>query len=298
MTRVASASRGVIYTAIRARFVAEARVSAASLRRHMPGLEIVLFTDQPVDDPAPFDRIVRLEAPDARPHLDKLRCLRRTPFEHTLFLDTDTYVCGDLEPLFALLAAFDVAMTLDRRYVDAFPPDSGVPDSFCEFNQGVIAYRRSAELDRVLRAALDWAAAFQARTGTATDDQVCLRPALYASRLRLAPLPLEYNCRFHAYGYLNGLVRILHARIPGGRHDRASLDAVAAALNRHTVPRVFVGGRTQLLGRRRVQGKEQLVARPGPTLFRPGGQLLDLLTARLVQKLRGVLRRAARPFTG
>lgn len=37
-----------------------------------------------------------------------------SPFEHTIFLDTDTFVCGDFSELFDLLDHFDIAMSHDR----------------------------------------------------------------------------------------------------------------------------------------------------------------------------------------
>ncbi len=127
-----SPGRGVIYTAIRERFVDEARISARSVRRFLPDARIVLFTDRQLERTEPFDEVIRLTSLSAKPHLDKLHCMKNSPFAETLFLDTDTYVCGDLSELFELLAQFDIAMTLDRRSYDDFPPDVCVPGSFCE----------------------------------------------------------------------------------------------------------------------------------------------------------------------
>jgi hypothetical protein len=119
--------RGVIYAAIRERFVDEARISARSVRRFLPSARIVLFTDLQLERSEPFDQVIRLTSLSAKPHLDKLNCMKNSPFAETLFLDTDTYVCGELSDLFELLAQFDIAMTLDRRYYDDFPPKVGVP---------------------------------------------------------------------------------------------------------------------------------------------------------------------------
>jgi hypothetical protein len=281
--------RGVVYTAIRERFVEEARVSARSVRRFLPEARIALFTDQRIERTEPFDEVIRLTSLSDRPHLDKLHGMMRSPFAETLFLDTDTYVCGDVAELFELLARFDIAMTLDRRYYDAFPADVGVPGSFCEFNQGVVAFRASERMQAMFRASLDWAQRLHASTGTPSDDQIAMRLALYASDLRIAPLPLEYNCRFHSYGYLNGEVRILHARIPGQRHDARNLDRIARKLNEHTVPRVFVGGRMHVLGLRRVLGHDHGFARRGPVLFRPSRGIAELV-------LNGIAYRARRAW--
>lgn len=268
-----SRQRGVIYTAIGSRFIEEATLSARSARAALPDLGIVLFTDTPPDDSSPFDEVIEIEALRTRPHLNKFVCMSRSPFRETLFLDTDTYVCGDISGLFDLLGRFDIAMTLDRRYYDAFPTGTGLPDCFCEFNQGVVAFRQSAELQAMLQASLDWAEATRVSSGKAPTDQIAMRVALYSSALRIAPLPLEYNCRFHAFGYLNGPVRILHARIPGTRHTEANLQAIARKLNRHTIPRVFIGGKVHLLARRRVRHETHLFARSGSRLFWPSKAL-------------------------
>ena len=97
--------------------------------------------------------------------------MKNSPFAETLFLDTDTYVCGELSELFELLAQFDIAMTLDRRYYDDFPKDVGVPGSFCEFNRGVVAFRSSERMQAMLQAALEWARGIRVRTGVSTGDR-------------------------------------------------------------------------------------------------------------------------------
>ena len=233
---------GVIYMAIGDQFLAEARVSAASVRRAMPHLPIVLFTDQSTPCDSCFDEVQLLGERAPTAHLDKLIALRSSPFERTLFLDTDTYVCADVSELFDLLARFDLAMTHDRAYYDFWPEGTAVPEAFREFNQGVIVARRSDSVIKSLDEALRWAQLLLTQYRS-TTDQISWRPALYASELRIATLTHEYNCRFHSFGQLNGEVRILHGRIPGQIFDAAHLDKVAARINRHTVPRVFAGGR-------------------------------------------------------
>jgi hypothetical protein len=104
-------------------------------------------------------------------------------------------------------------------------------------------------MHKMVQASLDWAEDFYTKYGIPTDDQVSMRVALYSSDLRIATLPQEFNCRFHSFGYLNGKVKILHGRIPGGKHTEANLRRIALKLNKETIPRVFVGGRyTSLRG--------------------------------------------------
>ena len=156
-------SVGVIYLAIGARFIAEARVSAESVRRALPGVPIALFTDRVPEIHDGFNAIIQLSAPHPRAHINKLVAMMQSPFEKTLLLDTDTYVCADISDLFAILERFDIALTHERPYRDDFPASSGVPDAFVEFNQGVIAFRRSYKVQDALKESLSWAEKLDAR---------------------------------------------------------------------------------------------------------------------------------------
>jgi hypothetical protein len=65
-------SVGVIYLAIGARFIAEARVSAESVRRVLPEVPIVLFTDRVPEIRDGFNAIIQLSAPHPKAHINKL----------------------------------------------------------------------------------------------------------------------------------------------------------------------------------------------------------------------------------
>jgi hypothetical protein len=279
-----SFDRGVIYTAIGENYIREAQLSARSVRTFLPDTRIVLFTDSPTEDKNVFDDVIRLENLNRRPQLDKLTCFKDSPFRDTLFLDTDTYLCGSPSELFDLLEEFDIAMALDRRYYDFFPDGVGVPAAFCEFNQGVVAFRQSPQMQKMVQASLDWAEDFYTRTGIPIDDQVSMRVVLYSSDLRIATLPQEFNCRFHSFGYLNGRVRILHGRIPGGKHTEANLRRIGRKLNKETIPRVFVGGQVYVLARRQFFAIEHTFPRRVATLFRPWPVLCIALLKRVVRK--------------
>jgi hypothetical protein len=197
----------------------------------MPGLPVTLYTARTVAA-ADVDDVVAF-AGDG--YLSRIPILEASPYERTLFLDSDTYVCGDLAGLFALLDEFDIALA--HAPIRAIYAIEGVPDSFPEFNAGVILYRGS---DRVKAAFRDWAdrfARFQEQRDRGeirwlrpegkrihTHDQGSLRAALYRSGLRIATLPPEYNCRFTQPGFVDGPVRILHGR-------GLDLAEVAAALS-------------------------------------------------------------------
>jgi hypothetical protein len=182
-------TRGVVWVATGAAHVAAARASAASVRASNPGLATAIFCDAEAPGPG-FDMVEAVERAHARSKVD---CLPRTPFDETLYLDTDTRVRGDLGDLFRLLERFDVAAAhrvRDPARMRGAPPDEGPPLAFPEHNGGVLLYRRAPEVLAFLE---DWRARFHA--GGASADQIGLRAALWASDVRLTALPPRYNAR-------------------------------------------------------------------------------------------------------
>jgi hypothetical protein len=104
------------------------------------------------------------------------------------------------------------------------------------------------------------------------NDQQAFRAALYKSKLRLATLTPEYNCRFNAPVCINGRVNILHGRHP-------NLPAVAQEINSQTGRRVFISG----LG----------LLPPYRGLRTTGGMILKILILtcnKLMAKIIGVLK--------
>jgi hypothetical protein len=261
--------RGAIYMALGPTFIEEARISAQSVRCFMPDLRLVLFTDHPPLERGVFDEVIPLEEVHPKVHVNKLIAMLRSPFEQTILLDTDTFVCAPFGELFELLDHFDVAMSHDRRYIDWCPKNVGVPVAFREFNQGVIVYRQSASLIRTVEESLLWVNRLADMNGWMPDDQPPLRIALYESDLRIATLTSEYNCRFHTFGQVNGEVVILHGRIPGQPFTERNLSRIAACINKKTIPRVYVAGRVYALERPSIWGKSYFRSSHIVTMFRP-----------------------------
>jgi hypothetical protein len=266
----ARAPRRVVYVATGERHLREAVDSIASLRRHEPNLPVTMFVDPAgrrilsnwgltaTSDDAPVE-ILHLAEPTYS-WTDKPLALAGDGAvdEEVLFLDSDTRICGPIGEIFDLLEAFDLAaahapVRLDRRQ----PPSLAdrVPATFAELNTGVIAFRRTAAvlklLDRWRRLHLDVLRSIERGT---VGDQSTFRVALYESGLRFAVLPPEYNCRFTFPTYVHGPVRILHGRAPDMERIERELNGVSGA-------RVFVPGMGVLTGRR---GEATSPAQPPP----------------------------------
>jgi hypothetical protein len=278
-----SDSQGIIYVAITNIFVKEAIISAKSVKKFLPNIKIVLFTDSSFSDHDIFDEVIKLEELHPKVHINKLICMMKSPFQETIFLDTDTFICGDISELFDLLNNFDIAMTHDRGYCDDFPENTGIPDAFREFNQGVIVYKNTEKLQSVLKKSLEWTDILFKQAGNYPHDQPPFRIALYLSDVRIATLTQEFNCRYHTFGHLNGEVKILHGRIPGQYNTEENLNIIAQKINKETIPRVFIGGKVFVFARKKFFKKDIYYPKKVATLFQPKILLFTKLYKRLFQ---------------
>jgi hypothetical protein len=222
-------NRGVIYAATGARHLREARCSAQSVKTCMPQVPITLFTDQPEPAGAEFDSVGGIADPK-HDFSDKILPLLETPYEKTLYLDTDTHMCASCESVFLLLDRYDLLAAHDPwRSEYSFET---LPDCFPTLNSGVIAYRKSPEVEAFIRS---WHAYHRDYSGKIhANDQPAFRHALYHSNLKFFVLPSEFNLRTYYPCFVGGFakVKIIHDR---NRFVRS----IASNLNRFTRPRIY-----------------------------------------------------------
>jgi hypothetical protein len=225
--------RGFIYVATGAAYLAEARQSAESLRRHHPDTPICLVTDQPLATDALFTHVVLRTDVERRP-IDKLLALA-APYARCVFLDTDTFVLGNLTPLFELLDSFELAALQDVNRGWDYPLP-GVPAAFTEFNTGVLAFRNEPAVHALFK---EWRTHYDAllREQKLVNDQPAFRRAVYQSRLRIAPLPSEFHFLGNFPNAALWKVRLLHARGDYARMAREVNESLGA---RAYIPNVGV----------------------------------------------------------
>lgn len=223
-------TRGVLYVATGKDYFQEAQRSVRSLKRHHPELPATLLTDEPRESSL-FDVVEVIQNP-LYTWGDKIHCLLRSSYDRTLFLDTDTVVCGELDPVYDILDEFELAVAEDP-YRETEPVD--VPDAYPEYNTGVIAYRQTEAVHRLIEV---WGLHHFQGHRTAPNpgiagDQPAFRKASYETAVNMTVLPTEFNCRYPFAGAIEQDVAILHGRVPNP-------DRVAERLNEETgVPRVF-----------------------------------------------------------
>ncbi|KAL6051308.1 hypothetical protein QOT17_016162 [Balamuthia mandrillaris] len=121
---------------------------------------------------------------------EKLQVIRGSPYDLTLFMDADVFICRPgLDQLWFLLLQYDVAATITPAQYKKNNARPNVPDSFMELNSGVTLYRRNNITERMLN---KWADLLFTRGGM---DQGSFREALWTERASVYALPYVYNCR-------------------------------------------------------------------------------------------------------
>lgn len=207
-------NRGVLYIATGEEFFDEAVKSISSLRRQMPEIGITLITD--IEKPIKEDiSIINLSDPDYS-FRDKVQYMKKSPYDKTIFLDSDTYITGDISELFEILDRFDIAATQSgyRRiqfhpHQDDLVATDEIPVSYPEFNTGVIVFRNSARVREVLT---NWKKRYDQHLEIQPDvgTQPSFLEVLFESDLDIATLSPEYNCHAHFLGTVSQRVKIIH----------------------------------------------------------------------------------------
>jgi hypothetical protein len=213
---------GFLYVAFGVKHIREALRSAVSLRHWCPTAAIALITDQCIGRSV-FDQIITLPTPEKEAqgnyHL-KIGGMRLSPFQRTIFLDTDTLVCADLTNLFPLLDQFDMLVThnawrVDRAFEDHDKPYSDVPTPFMSCNTGFLGFAASPPVETLL---VKWAERMQLQIEKygETNDQPAFRWALFHSNARFCVLSNAHNYHAHNPFMLPGhqALAVLHDRRP------------------------------------------------------------------------------------
>src|SRR5215472_11492018 len=134
---LAPAPAGIMYSAFGAKYIAEAIESARSSLRCNDVPHLLFAAEDPQDVPDGLT-VVRFEQVSSDPFVDRIANMRRSPFERTIYLDSDTYLIDDITDVFTLLDRYEMALA-HANYRGLEDPE--VPRAFSEFNCGVVAWR-------------------------------------------------------------------------------------------------------------------------------------------------------------
>lgn len=199
------------------KYIEEAVISATSLRAVDPTAHITLVTDKQLDGSL-FDTIVvhPVDFTAWRAGLDykAKHIYQDSPYEKTLFLDTDTYLYEPCRALFGLLDHFDVCIAaapadMNEPLVDGKPLTGCLP-----YNTGVIAFKKNERNEFLFRT---WHETYEQkrREGILRQKeghQPAFMEALLKSESKVYVLPSIWNARVLTYVFLNDSVKIVHNR--------------------------------------------------------------------------------------
>jgi hypothetical protein len=206
---------GFVYVANGERFLREVVVSATSVKRSNPGAHVTVITAQE-PYPGPYDLVVSrpLEIGSWKEGLlYRARHLyEASPYDKTLSLDTDTYVCEDCSELFELLDYYDLCLVPAPNDTSLVTVDGRPLRGYFPYNIGVIAFRKNEANAEFFRL---WLEIFERRFDAIHQSQLVFMEALAKSRSRVCALPSIYNARtpFHQ-SFPCEKVRIIHGREP------------------------------------------------------------------------------------
>jgi len=229
--------KGIIYAATGHKYVLEAQVSVRSLKKQCPDMPTTLFTDHGScsgQEARLFDDVKWVTR--SSPKLTNISAMIHSPYEHTLFLDTDTYICDDINGMFQWLEWYDILFPFSVRRRTPYNPGN-MPDWFTERSSGAVLYQKTPEIIELFK---QWGRLYKKyhKASGCGSDQVPLRVVLFNNKtLRVGTIAPEYHCYVLCPITLAGRVHIIHGR--GDMEDFAAQvnihDGIRTYLPRHGV---------------------------------------------------------------
>jgi hypothetical protein len=228
------APAGIIYSGTGEFYAGEALRSARSSLRHNR-VPHVLFASEPVE---PIEGLaVELFEPSGNPYVDKIANMSRSPFERTLYLDSDTYIVDEIVHVLGLLDRYDIAVAFAPAYRGL--EDPAVPKAFYEFNTGVVAWRASERMQAFMeswqRTYVAWLdeepfAGAGPASRSRRADQPAFRRCAWEQDVSVFVLSPEYNFRLGYPTTVVERVRVIHG-------DHPEPEDLAARVNERRWPR-------------------------------------------------------------
>jgi hypothetical protein len=203
VTETAMTELGCIYVAFGRPYLIQALHSVRTLRAASPSIPVCILTNVVRDPPPQFrtwdastDVWLYVDAPDKDNRLYKTDLPRYTPFQKTLYLDSDTEILSDITGMFRFLDYWDVALHLkaegqSRKKLKGKQVVLDGKESVAEiphWNGGVVAFKAGPKSEEFFSL---WNHYYQ--TGGIQYDQVALVEAAFRSSCRLLSLDGRWN---------------------------------------------------------------------------------------------------------
>lgn len=239
---------GYLYIAIGEMFRYEAERSCRSLKRFTQ-FPACLVTDDSNFTSTQFDQIIYVEN-IGRSFEVKITGMQLSPYDKTVFLDSDTFICNPIDDIFELLDYFDMATTLEMNghstgFWTQYQPNyqlklKGV---LHEFNTGVVGFNKNEDVVKFLETWLQIH-----RELNMYADMPTFREAYLKYPVRIGILPHEYNLTgIKSMVIVYGKVRVIHDRLGEKWNNLRShmadfdyMDKFAKRINRIDYKRLIV----------------------------------------------------------
>jgi len=186
-------SKGILYVAHGKRYLKEVAISAESVKKHSPSLEITLFTDEEVEVPF-VDKVVVIKAKTLRA---KVYCMYDSPYDHTCFLDSDVVVDYPIDEMFDIFPKYDMGGVHDLarkrdKYSSLMPEYREIPYAVSEINTGMLLFRKCDQVKDLFEM---WKKYHTKYYKGCPYDQPSFRISMWESDVNFCSLPVEYNIR-------------------------------------------------------------------------------------------------------
>ncbi|MEM6517394.1 MAG: putative nucleotide-diphospho-sugar transferase [Bacteroidota bacterium] len=220
-------TKGYLYVATGAKYIAEAENSAKSLKKHLPNAETALITDSEISESV-FDKIIMINKQDGSDWKKglafKVNGLLNSPFEMTCFVDTDTYFTDETSELFQILEFYDLLICHSPNDISKITLDGKKLKGYIPYNTGVIVFKKNDRIKKVFNA---WKNLYEKNPDSYSGDQPAFMEALLNHDIKIYVLPPVYNFRFKTFNSFPPLkVKILHAR-------SANYSRIESLVNKH-----------------------------------------------------------------
>lgn len=238
-----TATQGFLYAATGLQFTREAILSIESLHTHMPDASVTIITEHhgfiPIDKVCviEMEKTQKIDLWKSNLHY-KIKALSLSPYEKTLFVDSDTYFCDSVQELFDALQFFDIMAM--PSYIDCQRPffKNRFLDGITEINTGVIAYRNNKSVKSFLKT---WESCFKNNYDKYVHDQPAFSEAILDSDIRFYPLSNIYNFRIaYASRAPRKSIKIIHGR-------GFNFPEVAQTLNKSNEDRVWFPAKKKMI---------------------------------------------------
>jgi hypothetical protein len=229
MTRGNYNQNGALWVASNMTYVEEAILANKKFSQTNPDLPTALVTSE--SDPGGFDYCIQANL-GRQSYGDKITGMQLSPFDNTLFLDTDCYVLSNVSNIFELMQKYDICCRIAPVKSKKLAEKS--PQIYPELQTGVILFNRSLNESDIF---VKWGEYYD--EFNIENDQASFSHTLHNSDVYIGIISPEYNYTIQpqvAYGD----IKILHARLTdlGLKPNLRNINKLESKINKYSHLRV------------------------------------------------------------